>query len=353
LKGYILEKQTEKIIDGNLVSEITGYWDAVTKDNEGNAHIHRLEKHSTKVRPEFVKDINDVLIRQSKPTRITPSRRIKPNRPEQLTIAIPDAQIPFHDERALKLAHLAVRELMPDNIVLLGDMIDFPTLSRFEQRPEWSGQVQDSLDKTHAMLAQFRADAPDSNMYYLFGNHEQRLQKHMIKNNAELLGIKRANASKELGVMTLEFLLRMGELEVEAVGGYPHGELWLEDHTVFVHGTIAKPNQSTSIEYLKLNPYVNTVHGHSHRAEIQWRTTPTSWGNEQRFATSAGTLADIKGSVPSYHNTIDEQGLVVNRAENWQQGVNIISHNYQRANPELAMIQDGQIMIQGKSYAIT
>lgn len=342
----------KEIKDGQVVSEISGYYQVVTKDNEGEAHIHTLEKHSTKVRPT-PEEIGHLLVREALPTKITPTRRVKPKRPDSLTLSIPDAQIPFHDERALKLAHVAIRETYPDNIVNMGDMIDFPSLSRFEQRPEWTNQVQDSLDRTHQMLAQQRADAPDSRIYYLFGNHEQRLQKHMVHNNAELLGIKRANAEKELGVMTLEFLLRAKELEVEMIQGYPNGELWLEDDLVFKHGTIAKANQSTSLEYLKQNPYVNTVHGHSHRAEIQYRTTPTRDGYKQRWAMSAGTVAKINGEVPSYHSTIDEHGEVVERAENWQQGVGIIEHNERLSNPSLAMIHDETIMIQGKMYEIS
>lgn len=321
-------------------------WEVSAFDREKGEWTKSLN-HSWEIVPD---NIEDLLIQQAKPTKITPTRRSKPKRPDQLTLAVPDAQIPFQDERAMALAQVAIRELMPDNVVFLGDMLDFPSLSRFEQRPEWAGQVQESLDRNHEMLARTRANAPDANLYYLYGNHEDRLQKHMVKNNAELLGIKRANAEKELGVMTLEFLLRMKELEVQAVPGYPNGHLWLEDHLVMLHGNKARQNGSTSLEYLKENPHVNTVHGHSHRAEIQWRTTPTRNGHVQRFAASPGTLADISGNVPSYHSTIDEHGAVVPRAENWQQSVLGVEHSKKNAHPELYTIQDGAIKIQGKSY---
>lgn len=324
-------------------------WQVVAKnETTGEPEVFDLHYKKEKV----AVDIGKLLIRQALPTRITPSRRVKPRRADTIDISLPDAQIPFHDPIALKAAHLAVREIVPDNQVFMGDWLDFPTLSRFEHRPEWTGQVQSSLDILHTELAQFRADAPDSKMYYLWGNHEERLQKHMVKHNAELLGIKRANAAKDLGVMTLEFLLRLGELEVEVVGGYPNGELWLEDHLVYKHGNKVKQNQSTSIEYLKENPHVNTVHGHSHRAEVQWRTTPTKSGHIDRFAASAGTLADRTGSVPSYNSSINERGQIVRRAENWQQAVLIVEHNKERANPHLATIQDGQIMLPGKTYVV-
>ena len=53
-----------------------------------------------------------------------------------------DAQIPFHDERALDLALLAITEVQPDNVVLLGDMLDPAMQGRFLGRPEWANTVK-------------------------------------------------------------------------------------------------------------------------------------------------------------------------------------------------------------------
>lgn len=294
-------------------------------------------------------DIPD-FINQAAPTKITPSRRKKPVRGDTLSVFFPDAQIPFHDEQAVEAAHTVVRELQPDNIVMLGDMLDLPGQSSFDGRPEYMGAVQESLDRYHNLLAQTRADAPNSKIYALVGNHEARLQKSIIKNNADLLGIKRANADKELGVLTLDFLLRTDELEVELIGGYPNGTLWLEDHLRAIHGTASNARGSTSAKYLNGDPHVSTIHGHSHRAEIQWRTTPTRDGYIQRFGMSPGTLADITGSVPSYHSTHDDHGNIISRAENWQQAVGIVEHNEKHGNAELAMIVNGVLRLRGQSY---
>lgn len=297
-----------------------------------------------------VEDLQELLVRQAPPVRITPTRRKRPERGDKLAVFFPDAQIPFHDERAVAAAHLAVRELQPDIVVMLGDMLDFPGLSRFETRPEYMGQIQSSLDRYSSMLAQVRADAPNSIIYALTGNHENRLQKSIIKNNAELLGIRRANASKELGVLTLDYLLRCSELEVEMIGGYPNGTLWLADHLRVIHGTESSQRQSTAAKYLDKDPHTSVVFGHSHRAEIQWRTTPTMGGYALRFAMSPGTLADINGSVPSYHSTVDEHGAIVEKAENWQQAVGIVEYSQHNANPELAMIIDGLLRVRGQRF---
>jgi len=333
-----------------IVSEIEGRWEAVTKDNDGNAHIHTLNKHSIKKRPKV--DLDELLVRKVPPVRITPSRRQKPSRETELAIFLPDAQIPFHDESAVMLGHLAVRELMPDQVVLLGDMLDFPSLSRFEQRPEWSGKVQESLDRYHKMLAQIRSDAPDAEIFVLHGNHEERLQKSIVNNNAELLGIKRANAAKELGVLTLEYLLRLEDLEITSVPGYPNGEIWLRDHLKATHGNIVRSNGSTAAAYMQRDPTASLWFGHIHRSELQWRTTPTRYGAQQRYAASPGTLSRIDGTVPGFSSTIDEHGRVVEKAENWQQGIGLAEHSENLSNPHLIHIESGQMMIEGKTYSV-
>lgn len=322
----------------------TKEWEVSAFDREKGEWTTAMN-HAYEVVPEIPDFIN-----QAAPTKISPSRRSRPQRPDQLSVFIPDAQIPFHDEHALEMGHLAVRELMPDNIVILGDMMDFPAQSRFEGHPSHNGRVQETLDRTHRMLAQFRADAPDARIHYLPGNHELRLQRDIIKNNAELLGIKRANAAEELGVLTMEFLLRCGELEVEMEDQYPNGKVWLEDHLVAIHGDIAKQRQSTSLEYLKRDPHTSVVHGHTHRAEIQFATTPVRNGSVRRWAMSPGTLSDITGSVPSYHSSINEDGSIGTHVENWQQAIGIAEHNAGNANPSLAMIDNDGIIIYGQRY---
>ncbi len=341
----------KEIQDGEIVNEISGYYQVVTKDNDGEAHIHTLEKHSTKVRPS-PEDIEDSLIRQAPPSKITPSRRAKHGRADKLALFLPDAQIPFQDEKAMKLAQTAVVETMPDEVVLLGDMLDFPSLSRFEQRPEYSGNIQQSIDYLHTFIAQIRSDAPDAIISYILGNHEERLHKHIVNNNAEFLGIKRANAEQELGMFTLGHLLRTEELEVDLYSGYPGATYWLSPNLRATHGDIVRSNGSTASPMINKDPTSSVWFGHVHRQELQWKTTPTQEGNIQRYAATPGTLARIDGLVPSYGSSIDEGGNMVPRAENWQQGIGLAEFNEKGSNPNLIHFDDGEMMIEGKLYSV-
>jgi hypothetical protein len=92
-------------------------------------------------------------------------------------LVLGDAQIgyraeeEFHDETAMSLAQVAIRELMPDRVVFVGDMIDLPNMSRFEQRGDWANSTQRSIDRYHTFLAETRANAPNAEINAIRGNH--------------------------------------------------------------------------------------------------------------------------------------------------------------------------------------
>ena len=295
-------------------------WQGFYKGDDGEAHV--VDMTSETFEPTV--DTGD-FIRQAAPTIVRPSRRKRPVRSDTVTLAFGDAQIPFQNERAMSLALVAVQEIQPDNVVLTGDMLDLPSLSRFEQRSEWAGRMQEAIDRYHLFLAEIRA-RHIGRLAVVHGNHEERLPKFLRKDAAELIGIRRANAEKELGVLTIQYLARYDDLDVESVTGYPNGTLWLEDDLQVIHGTQAKKGGLSAANYLK-NEQVSTIFGHDHRLQIAWQTRNTRKGGVERVAASPGCLAMTDGSVPGYHFTTSESGLVVPKAEDWQNGVLLIQHN--------------------------
>lgn len=315
--------------NNQLVSEITGTWEAVTKDADGEAHIHTLHKHSKKVRPLFDgDDIENLLVRKAAPTIIRPTRRKAPTRNDQLTLVAGDAQVPFHDQDAFDRFQQEVVDSQPDNIVFVGDMVDLNAMSRFGTRPEWVGSTQSAIDEYHNFLAQTRANAPNANIHVVHGNHEQRMDDYIRKNAMEVLGLRRANMPKELAVLTLQYLVRYDDLDIQAIDGYPNGTLWLENNLKFTHGTNVAKGGSNAAKYLR-EERETTIYGHTHRMELAYRTFPQRIGAVTIAAASPGCLSMIDGSVPGYRHTIDSEGQVVKRAEDWQQGVLRIEHSRQ------------------------
>ena len=271
-------------------------------------------------------DIESLLVRKAAPTRITPTRRKKPIRGDSRTLVAGDSQIPFHDEQAHDRFQQAVVETQPDNIVLVGDMVDLPSLSRFSQRNEWVGGTQGAIDTYHNFLAQLRSNAPNARIAVVHGNHEQRLDNYLQKNAAEVLGLRRANMAHELAVLTLQYLVRYEDLEIESVDGYPNGTFWLEDNLKATHGTNVAKGGSNAAKYLK-EERETTVYGHTHRQELAYRTFAQRIGGVTIAAASPGCLARTDGAVPGFNHTVDAQGQLVKKEEDWQQGLLTIDHN--------------------------
>lgn len=317
-------------------------WQGFYKDNEGEAHVVDME--SKTFEPEI--DKGD-FIRQAAPTIVKPTRRKRPTRSDSVTVAFGDAQIPFQDERAMNLALRAVEELQPDNVVLTGDMLDLPSLSRFEQRAEWAGRMQEALDRYHLFLAEIRA-RHIGRLAVVHGNHEERLPKFLRKDAAELIGIRRAN-SHELGVLTIQYLARYDDLNVESITGYPNGTFWLEDNLQVIHGTEAKRRGQSAARYLG-EQAVSTIFGHDHRLQIAWQTQAVRDGKKDRVAASPGCLALTDGSVPGFHFTTSESGLVVPRAEDWQNGALAIFHNERNHDVQPLRMSERGINIGDKYY---
>lgn len=299
-------------------------WEAGAFDREKGEWVHTtLHSYDHSVDPNALEDL---LVSRAAPTRITPTRRGKAFRSDARTLVAGDAQIPFQDQQAFDRFQTAVVETQPDNIVFVGDMVDLPSMSRWSQRSEWVGGTQAAIDQYHNFLAQTRSNAPNAVISVVHGNHEQRMDDYVRKNAAEVLGLRRANAAKELAVLTLQYLVRYDDLEINSIDGYPNGTLWLEDNLKATHGTNVAKGGSNAAKYLK-EERETTLYGHTHRQELAYRTFPRRLGAVTIAAASPGCLALIDGTVPGFHHTVDAQGEVVKKAEDWQQGLIVIDHN--------------------------
>ena len=303
-----------------------------------NNEIETVDLTSTTYRPEI--QLDD-FITQAPPVRITPSRAKKLPRADIETrfISIPDAQIGYrdtpnglvtlHDERAIAIARQAIMTLQPDVLVMAGDTIDLPELTRFDpDSTDFTPRtLQMGIDRATRYKAELRADNPNADQYELEGNHEYRLGRFVLKHAMALYGIRRGDTT-ELPVLTYDYLTRCNDTNTNFISGYPANGYQPYDDLLFVHGKDIASNGSTADKYSKKYPDTNVVFGHIHRHELHTRTN-----RHGKYLTSAtfGTLASIEGSVPSYNSAKDSMGNVVKYNENWQQGFGVIDR-YKNGN---------------------
>lgn len=306
-------------------------------------------------------------VQNARPVIVKPIEK-KPltNNGWKTAIVLPDPQIgyrlfdegdegeldPFHDEMAMNVALQIIQyEENVHQVVNLGDFLDLPSQGRFAQEATFANMTQRAIDRGHYFLAQQRVAAPGAEIVLIEGNHDRRLQNFVEMNAVSAFGLKRAEKPSEWPVMSLPFLLRLDELNVSYIDSYPAGRHWINDRLRAIHGNKVRSNGSTAAAYTNDMPHISTVFGHTHRLEIQSKTTFDRVGKIRSMAISPGCLCRVDGAVPSVNGAIGIDGRPAQEFENWQQGIAVIKYkDTGQFFVDLVQIDDGRTVYQGKEF---
>ena len=184
---------------------------------------------------------------------------------------------------------------------------------------------------------------------HLTGN--SRLQRSIINNAKAAFGLKRANDVEGWPVLSVQNLLRVDELGVEYIDGYPAGEYWINDRIKCIHGHIVRSNGSTA-KAVSDDERVSTVFGHKHSIELHYKTVGIRNGLRTNLAFTPGCLCRIDGAVPPTKSAVDVMGRPVKTNENWQQGLGVVSYieGDGEFSVELVYINEGTAIFRGKKF---
>lgn len=305
-------------------------------------------------------------IGQSKPVVINnPKPPMIRKTKHKVAVILPDPQIgyrlldgkydPFHDEAAMDVALQITNWLYHndrvDYTINLGDFLDLAQQGRFEQEPAFAGCGQKGIDRGHLFLQQQRAaSGPDAKLVLIEGNHDRRMEKFVMINTAAAWGLKRANAD-ELPVMSIPYLLRLDEIDVEYIDAYPAGAYWLTKTLRAVHGNKVRSGGSTAAAYTNADPHISTIFGHIHRQELQSKTVYDRDGYIKSVAVSPGCLCRVDGAVPSVNGSTKIDGSPERHWENWQQGITVVTLD-ENEDPfyELVQINSGTAWFRGQKF---
>lgn len=312
-------------------------WQGMTKDTDGNPVVTPLEGSSIVLKPRapagpawpVVQPGNAIVIKAPKVKRAakTPGEW-------RTAVILPDPQIgyrrdldtmeldPFHCERSMDVALQVCALVEPDLIVNLGDLLDLNEFSRFELEPGFALTTQPSIYRAQEFLGAQRAIAPKADIRLLEGNHDARLPRQIIANAKAAFSLKRA--PDEWPVLSVPNLLRLDDLGVEYVPGYPAGITWINDRLACVHGSKVRSNGSTAAGVID-DERVSVIFGHIHRIEMQHKTRRTRNGGRSSLAASPGCLCRIDGAVPGVRGATDPLGKAVDAVENWQNGLAVVT----------------------------
>lgn len=272
------------------------------------------------------------------PAIIRPSKRKPEKRNHKVLFVFSDAQIdyrrmddgelvPIHDERAMTVARMICKDVMPDEIINLGDTVDLAALSRFKpDSNHFQRTLGPSFQRVHDFYAGLIADSPWAKVVEVDSNHNTRLKDFFLKNTPDLYGYRRPSDQDEFPMFTYPYMANLGHLGVQWISGYGaaeyvYGAEYDKPPIIFKHGTSAVSGGSTAAKESKENPYNHVVRGHNHALQTHYRTMRSG---HYLASITIGAMCRTTGEVPSYHSAVDDKGEVVKYQENWQQSVLVI-----------------------------
>lgn len=333
-------------------------WQGLTKNKDDEAEIHDL--YGFQLSPTWEQGP------QWQPVDRGPAVVVRPPKVSRadssgasLVVVMPDMQIgfyrtegglePTHDEAAINAALAVTKAANPAKVVLLGDNLDLPDFGRYRKSVAFAHTTQAAIDYATILMGRLRAAAPDAEIVWLAGNHEERLQNWLIDNASAAYGLRQGRpTSGDWPVMSIPHLCRLDETNVSYVPGYP-SEYWITPTLRAVHGDKVRSKGSTAHAYL---PELRTsiIYGHIHRIEQAWSTRVDHDGPVTVMAASPGCLARVDGVVPSKGQRLDLDGRPIPRPEDWQSGLAVVTIDGDDWHYEQVRIHNHRAYWRGRTY---
>lgn len=234
------------------------------------------------------------------------------------TLLLPDVHFgfgeygPYHDEILLDKVIEFTNWLNPDEVVILGDLLDLAEFTdKFVLNPAALNSTQHSIDECAKFLANLRSVSSNIPISLLEGNHEFRMSSQLRKYLMAIAGLHPANSTEPISIGTF---LNLNYLDVKYVEGWPKNYIQMGDVKI-LHGDLlgSRPGQSVSKMLEKYKQ--STVFGHTHHREYAETTIWSDALNDYKtiFSYSPGCLCRVDGSVPGS-----------SALQGWRQGIGIL-----------------------------
>lgn len=246
---------------------------------------------------------------------------------------------PFHDRAALDVVLQAAGLGDWDEVVFLGDMMDFAEMSdKFLRSPEMYWTVQPAIVEAAWWLGKIRMAADGARIRLLQGNHDLRAETAVITHLISAYDLRPADELELPPALSVPRLLGLERLGIEWVDGYPDGEVWLNNGLRCIHGDMARGNPGDTTKALVQKSPGSVVMGHIHRIEMATRTEYKRGVMRTITALCPGTLCRVDGVVPGHK-----------LSQNWQQGFGVAYYDEQEfASVQAVPVQGGLSVWDGR-----
>ena len=238
---------------------------------------------------------------------------------------VPDLQVPFEDERAVRNLAGFIRKFKPDQVITIGDEIDLPMISRWTEGTPGFYEQTLAEDRDRAVDVLRALQVTD----VIRSNHTDRLYNIIMKKIPSFLSLPE---------LRFEKFMKFDELGIT----FHKNPMAIAPNWIAVHGDHTPIKQLGGLSALEAarRHGKNVISGHTHRA-----------GRSAFTEASGGRLGRVLHGV-EVGNLMDfKQASYTKGTANWQQAFAIMYINKSNVQVDLINIEkNGTFIVGGKVY---
>jgi predicted phosphodiesterase len=244
--------------------------------------------------------------------------------------------MPYDDRRALKAVIGAIGDLQPDEVIHIGDLMDYPTPARWSKgtAEEFAQQVKRDNEQAKKRFLGPLRDVYDGPVYVHEGNHDLRPREYLTKYAPAL-----AEFDQQFGIWNM---LEFDAFDVRMLPEfYRVAPGWYTTHGHRGKISLSQNAGSTAINGAK-RVYESLIMGHTHRLGLVYYTTGVG-GNVSRVlgGMEVGHLMDQR-----------EADYLKGGTGNWQQGFGMLTVEGKYVKPEPVPIIHGRFSVDGHVWKV-
>lgn len=235
------------------------------------------------------------------------------------SLFLSDIHAPYEDDKSMKVVCEFSEWFKPHKVFILGDLVDFYQLSKFDKNPLRMDHLQDDIDIARSCLEMIRTSNPKAQIWLFEGNHCTRLRK-WLWSHPEIASLR------GLSINELLTLRQYNVHWVPALDDFVHHGIYLE------HGDIVRKHSAYTARGMMEKRGVSGISGHTHRAGMHYLTN------------MGGDFVWV------------ENGCLCNRnpeyvkSPNWQNAFTVGYFKNDRFTMSQVLIPDGKAVYAGKEF---
>lgn len=217
-------------------------------------------------RSEYEKQTGVAIAPMLRPSRVErPAKPSgKPLKGDYSTLVWSDVHFPFQDSRAVEILRQVARDLKPERLVCMGDVMDFWEISDHRGPANGEPDLQATIDAGVSHLSDMVALSGAQDAIFLGGNHEDRWERLLDKAAHDVRFRQLLRLPKVKRALEFKEVVGFEDLGY-AYQPYMEGRPYLENGTLlYTHGSLT----SSHVAKTTLEKYgKNVIFGHMHRIQ--------------------------------------------------------------------------------------